>query len=126
MNKLLPLLAITTTMLCACISPYTPHDGQLVEIRSSHPIVEINGQETDNPYLVHIAPGSYSMLVQRKTYLTIYICRFEIELEAARRYEIIDAEKKEPLTLYRWEYRNSLWSARRKPIAPSKCQQQTT
>ena len=110
-------------LLLACVQAPDVKGNGYAFIRSSYPIVSINGVEVEPAYTADIEAGENTLLVVYNTYRHDYYCTFSWIVEAGTVYEVIDQENKYPLTLYRWVRTNSLWASRLDPVDPTGCEQ---
>ncbi|SMF24536.1 hypothetical protein SAMN02745866_01600 [Alteromonadaceae bacterium Bs31] len=104
----------------ACISPVRTYSGKAF-LRSGSPLIALNGKALAGVYELYVEPGEQQVRALFKTALHEYVCTFEWAAVAETRYEISANENQHPLTLYRWERRNSLWAVRLDPVAPVSC-----
>jgi hypothetical protein len=90
-------------------------------VRSSHPVVSVNGEQTEPLYRMAIEAGDNTMVVVYKTYRNDYDCTFNWEASANTVYEVVSQGNLYPLTLFRWVRTNSLWASRLDPVDPVQC-----
>ena len=90
-------------------------------IKSSYPIINVNGNAIEPSYQVDLNPGENSLIITYLTYRYDYACTFKWNVDANTVYEVVDQENRYPLTLYRWIRRNSLWAVRLDPVDPLEC-----
>jgi len=109
-------------MLAGCVEIPRADDG-VVPLSSNYPIVEVNGSKTAPQYSVQLAEGKNDVVIVYTTYMYDYHCRFIWQADAASRYEVTDYGHRYPLTLFTWEYVNSMWAKRSLPTDPASCEQ---
>jgi hypothetical protein len=108
-------------LLSACVqAPVFKEEGYAL-IKSSYPIVSLNGAEIEPEYVLDIKAGETTLIIVYHSYQYDYTCTFTWTAEAATAYEVTDHEKNYPLTLYRWVRKNSLWAIRMDPVDPFQC-----
>lgn len=107
-------------VLAGCVEiPRTDED--VVLLTSNYPIVEVNSSKTAPQYSVQLPEGNNDVVIVYTTYMYDYHCRFILEADAANRYEVTDYGHRYPLTLFTWEYVNSMWARRSLPTDPASC-----
>ena len=111
--------------LAGCVQLPQIDDDQVL-LTSNYPIIEVNGratadQSTTGLYRVQLPAGENDVVIVYQTYNYDYHCRFAWDAQAANRYEVTDYGYRYPLTLFRWEYVNSLWAKRSMPTDPVSC-----
>jgi len=121
MNVRLFLVFLTCFVLSACVKAPVYKDDNYALIKSSHAIININGEKVEPIYSLDINAGENTLVVLYPTYRHRYYCQFVWNSKPGTTYEITDQEKKYPLTLYRWIRQNGLWASRLDPIDPVKC-----
>jgi hypothetical protein len=112
---------LSCLLLSACIAQPIGPDESHAQLKSWARVVTIDGAAPESPYLSNIEPGFHTVVIVYRTYQRDYRCTFEFEAAAAVRYEIVDHNDPQPLTLYRWHRRNALWSVRLDPVPPKEC-----
>jgi hypothetical protein len=123
MNLRIILTICSGLFLTACIqTPVIKEDGYAF-IRSSYPIVSVNGVEIEAVYSADIEAGENTLLTVYNTYQHDYYCTFSWTAMANTVYEVVDQGNQYPLTLYRWVKTNSLWASRLDPLDPLECVQ---
>lgn len=119
----LGILAAATTMT-ACVQTPVIEDEHQALLKSNYPIVSVNGAPIPPSYELNVAAGEISALIVYRTYRYDYHCTFTWTAAAGAVYEVTDHENKFPLTLYRWQKRNSLWAVRHDPVDPAHCERE--
>lgn len=108
-------------LLTGCVqAPVFTNDDHAF-VKSSYPIINVNGNAIEPSYQVDLTPGENSVIITYLTYRYDYDCTFKWNVDANTVYEVVDQENRHPLTLYRWIRRNSLWAARLDPVDPVEC-----
>ena len=95
-------------------------------LRSSYPIVNLNGVKIPPSYKLNIPAGDTTAVIVFRTYRYDYHCTFTWAAKPGTVYEVTDQEDKHPLTLYRWVRSNALWASRMDPVDPTDCTQKST
>lgn len=110
-------------VLPGCGSYSTKLDPNFAEVFGSYRIVSVDGDGVppEFAYSVKVAEGVHSIEALYETYSGAYRCRFELELVAGTRYEIVAHSKAQPLTLYRWAQNQRYWSRRLDPVEALDC-----
>ena len=88
---------------------------------STQSILELDGLSPESPYRAVITAGPHTVLVKYRTYTSAFHCTFEFEAAPGERYEIIQRSNPVPLSLYRGERSNWLWTTRHDPVLPVQC-----
>ena len=122
-----PLFRVWLTVILAAASgcagwPTETGEHAGAMLISSELILELDGQPPESPYRADIAPGFHTALVRYRTYTETFHCRFEFEAAPGERYEIIDRTNPKPLSLFRGERANWLWTTRHDPVLPVECE----
>ena len=120
MNRRLLILG-TCLLVHGCVQAPVFKEGDFALIRSNYPIVMVNGAEVEPVYVLDIDAGANTLVIIYNTYQYDFHCTFTWEAEAATVYEVTDQEKRQPLTLYRWLRKNSLWAIRMDEVDPDQC-----
>jgi len=110
-------------VLSSCIQPPVFKAEGYALVKSSYPIVAINGEKIDKRYQLDLEAGENTLTVIYNTYQYAYRCIFSWTALADTAYEITDQENAYPLTLYRWYRKNGLWVIRLEPLDPLACKQ---
>lgn len=119
------LLSTLLTITLAGCGSYSPKvESDYAEVFGSYQIVSVDGQKPEFAYSVKVAEGRHSVEALYETYGGDYRCRFELELLAGMRYEIVAHAKKQPLTLYRLAQNQTYWSRRLDPVEALACVKQ--
>jgi|GEM_PF-1489260 len=124
MNIRLLLAACCFLAATACVRQPAFKGPNSAFLRSSYPIVELNGEGIDPAYRLDIPAGKTSAVIVYHTYRHDYNCTFAWIAEAGTVYEVTNQWNRYPLTLYRWERKNSLWASRLEPADPVDCKRQ--
>ena len=95
-------------------------------LRSSYPIVNLNGEKLQPSFRLDIPAGDTTAVIVFRTYRYDYHCTFTWAAKPGTVYEVTDQEDKHPLTLYRWVRSNALWASRMDPVDPTDCTQKST
>lgn len=113
---------LVSLLLCSCVqqAPLKLGDGQIY-LRSSYPMIKLDGAATPNFYRITTAAGRHQLTVRYKTVLRTYLCEFDWQAEAGQVYEVVRDNQADPLTLYRWTRVNALWASRTQARAPNAC-----
>lgn len=117
-------LFVTPVLACilsACTQAPVLPDGK-AEIFSPYPIINVDGKTVSSPYSVLLNAGEHRLQIQYGTVLWNYLCDFTLQLQAGRRYEVVDHKKQYPITLYRWSVANPLWATRKDALQPTHCE----
>ena len=121
MNHRILLIICAGLFVSACVQvPEIKGDNHAL-IRSSYPIVSINGVEVEAAFTAAVEAGENTLLIVYNTYRHDYYCTFRWTAVADAVYEVTDQENRYPLTLYRWVKTNSLWASRLDPVDPIEC-----
>ena len=108
-------------ILSSCVQqPAFKAEGYAL-IKSSYPIVSLNGIDIENTYELDLDAGENSLVIIYNTYQYDYFCTFSWHASAGTAYEVTDQENQYPLTLYRWRRKNSLWAIRLDAVDPLEC-----
>ena len=118
------LLACCCLLTTACVRQPGFKGPDYAFLRSSYPVVELNGEEIEPAYGLDIPVGEMRAVIVYKTYRHDYICSFSWIAETNTVYEVTSQWNSYPLTLYRWERTNSLWASRLEPADPTDCKRQ--
>lgn len=121
MNIRLIFFMCACSLLNACVQAPDIKGDDYAFIRSSYPIVNINGVEVEAAYSADIEAGQNTLVIVYNTYRHDYYCNFRWTAVANTVYEVTDQENEYPLTLYRWVKTNSLWASRLEPLDPLEC-----
>ena len=121
MNSRPVLLACICLLLTACIKKPVFKGDEYAYIRSSYPIVTINGEEIERSYMENLLMGENSLVVVYNTYQYDYFCTFSWTVKANTVYEVVAQDNRYPLTMYRWVRTNAFWSSRLDPLDPLVC-----
>jgi len=116
---------ILLVMLTGCVAIPRTDEG-VVQLTSNYPIIEVNGSKNDPQYSVKLPEDKNDVVIVYMTYMYDYHCYFSWHADAATRYEVTDYGHRYPLTLFTWEYVNSMWVKRSLPTAPASCEQLPT
>jgi len=115
------LIIHISLLLAACVqAPVFKGEGFSL-VKSSYPIVNLNGSEIEPAYAVDIEAGDNTMVIVYHSYQYDYACTFTWNAIAGTAYEVVDQDNRYPLTLYRWKRKNSLWAIRLDPVDPLQC-----
>ena len=115
------VITCATFVLTACVQAPVFKSEDHAVLRSSHPIVDLNGEKVQPSYRLDIPAGNTKAVIVFRTYRYDYYCTFEWTAMPKTAYEVTDQEDKYPLTLYRWVRSNALWASRLDPIDPMDC-----
>ena len=110
-------------LLSSCVQSPVFKKEDYALIKSSYPIVAINGNAIEKTYQLDLEAGENSLLVVYNSYQYDYYCTFSWLAVAGTAYEVTDHENMYPLTLYRWHRKNGLWAIRLAPVDPLECTQ---
>ncbi len=112
--------------LTACVSqtPMPPGQGML---HSSYPIRQLNGEPASptirrGAFRVWIPEGPQQFTVRYPTLSGDYDCRFELDVVAGQRYDILHRTLPEPLVVFQWHEQTDLWARRSDPVLPYECE----
>ena len=119
--KGITFFTILCTVLCGCVQAPVFKTGEYALIKSSYPIVVINGIAIEDTYKLDLEAGENSLVVVYSSYQYDYSCTFRWPATTGTAYEVIDQENQYPLTLYRWHRKNGLWAVRLDPVDPQEC-----
>ena len=121
--KLRHLLTVCCCLaLIACVRQPEFKGEDYAFLRSSYPVLEVNGEEIEPAYRLDVPVGETTVVIVYNTYRHDYACTFEWHAEANTVYEVTSQWNSYPLTLYRWVRTNSLWASRLDPSDPSACE----
>jgi hypothetical protein len=112
-------------VLGSCVQPPVFKAEDYALIKSSYPIVAINGIEIEKTYNLDLEAGENTLVIVYNTYQHDYFCTFSWFAAPGTAYEVTDQENQYPLTLYRWHRKNGLWAIRLEPVDPLKCMQKS-
>ena len=115
----------TTALLSACVQQPVFEGEKQALIRSSYPIVSINGEQTEPLYRTTIEAGDTTLVIVYYTYHNDYYCTFSWNASANTVYEVTNQENRYPLTMFRWVRTNSLWASRLDPLDPLECRRES-
>ena len=115
------LAVLTVVLLTACVQKPAFEGENQALVRSSYPIVSVNGEQTEPVYRLSIDAGDVTAVIVYNTYRHDYYCTFSWIAAASTVYEVTDQENRYPLTLFRWVRTNSLWASRLDPTDPVEC-----
>ena len=118
------LLFCTILSLPACVQQPLFKGESRALVRSSYPIVSVNGEQTEPVYRMEIEAGEVKLVVVYETYRNDYYCTFSWAASANTVYEVTDQENRYPLTLFRWVRTSTLWASRLDPMDPVECVKQ--
>lgn len=107
--------------LTACVQAPVFKGDDFALVKSSYPIVSLNGTEIAPVYAIDIEAGDNTMVIVYRSYQYDYVCTFSWQAIAETAYEVVDQDSRYPLTLYRWTRKNSLWAIRLDPLDPLQC-----
>ena len=121
MNLRIILIVCTGLFMSACVQvPEIEGDNHAL-IRSSYPVVSVNGVEVEATYSTAVEAGQNTLLIVYNTYRHDYYCTFRWTAAADAVYEVTNQDNQYPLTLYRWVKTNSLWASRLDPVDLIEC-----
>lgn len=121
MNRRITLFISICMFLSACVqAPVFKQEGY-AHITSNYPIVSLSGVEIEPSYELDLEAGETTLVIVYHSYQYDYACTFTWTAAAGTAYEVTDQENREPLTLYRWVRKNSLWAIRLDPVDPVQC-----
>ena len=115
------IISALALLLTGCVQSPVFNSNDHSFIKSSYPVISVNGNSIEPSYKVDLTPGENSVIITYLTYRYDYACTFKWNVDANTVYEVVDQENRYPLTLYRWIRRNSLWAARLDPVDPLEC-----
>lgn len=119
--KRIIFFTIITIVLSSCVQPPVFKSEDYALIKSSYPIVHINGIDIETTYKLDLEAGDNSLIIVYNTYQHNYFCTFSWLALAGTAYEVTDQEGQYPLTLYHWSRKNRLWAIRLEPVDPQEC-----
>jgi len=102
-NRRLQQIVIFTALcltLVSCVRPPVFKADGYALIKSSSPIVAINGVDIEKSCQLDLEAGENSLRVIYNTYQQDYLCTFSWTAVADTAYEITDQENQYPLTLF--------------------------
>ena len=108
-------------VLASCVQPAVFKSGNHALIKSNYPIVSVNGSDIEQTYQLDLEAGKNTLVIVYNSYQYDYFCTFSWLVKAGTAYEVTDQENENPLTLYHWHRKNSLWSIRLDPVDPLEC-----
>ena len=115
------VITCATFVLTACVQAPVFKSEDHALLRSSYPVVSLNGAKIQPSYKLDIPSGDTKAVIVFRAYRYDYYCTFEWTATPRTAYEVTDQEDKYPLTLYRWVRSNALWASRLDPIDPMDC-----
>ncbi len=121
MNGRLVILICIMLLVSACVKAPVFKGGDYALIKSSYPIVNVNGVDVEPLYSLDLEAGENALVIVYNSYQHDYFCSFSWTAVANTAYEVVDKENRYPLTLYRWVRTNSLWASRLDPVDPLEC-----
>jgi len=120
------VIAFAALLLNACVQAPVFKSEEHALLKSSYPVVKLNGVTIQPSYKLDISAGDTTAVVVFRSYRYDYHCIFTWNAKPGTAYEVTDQEDKYPLTLYRWVRSNALWAARLDPVDPVDCAQKST
>jgi len=120
------VITCAALLLTACVQAPVFKSEDHALLRSSYPIVNINGEKLQPSFRLDIPAGDTTAVIVFRTYRYDYHCTFAWTARPGTAYEVTDHEDKYPLTLYHWVRSNALWAARLDPVDPVDCTQKST